>query len=196
MSTPKCLRIEYWPLSKLLKHPKNPKTHKLDEIQKSMERFGYISPILIDERSGMIAAGHGRIDTLIQLKAENKPAPTQILVKKDEWSVPVICGIEFKNEHELEAYLVADNRLTEMGGWNDAALIEILEAQKSTATLKGTGFNSAELKRLLNAEKKPPALQLPESQFIVLVTCKDETAQLVLLDQLTKKGHSCRALVS
>src|SRR5437870_5168470 len=144
------LTIEYWPLGKLQKHPRNPKNHRLDEIHKSMDRFGYTSPILIDERSGQVCAGHGRIDTLMERFAKDPALPLLHNVRQNgEWLVPVIRRLSFKNEGELEAYLIADNRLTEVGGWDNQKLIEILNAQLAAGVLEGTGFTSATLEKLL-----------------------------------------------
>lgn len=159
------LTIEYWPLAKLRKHPRNPKSHRLDEIHKSMDRFGYTSPILIDERSGRICAGHGRIDTLLERFARDPGQPPAHIDAQDgEWRVPVIRGLAFKDENELEAYLVADNRLTEIGGWDNQKLLEILRREMATQTLAGTGYDQADLERLLREAQ--PGQSLAEKFLI------------------------------
>ena len=59
-------RIEYVPLDQLKKAPRNPKAHS-DDIKTSIGRFGYVEPIVVDERTGCIVAGHGRREALLAL---------------------------------------------------------------------------------------------------------------------------------
>jgi ParB-like chromosome segregation protein Spo0J len=56
-------RIELWPLDRLRPYERNPRTHseaQVDQIAASMVEFGFTSPVLIDERGGILA-GHGRL---------------------------------------------------------------------------------------------------------------------------------------
>src|SRR5437867_2323403 len=105
-------RIEYMPLSQLERWPRNPKKHADNTINESITRFGFVQPILIDENTKQLVAGHGRLDTLLKLKNEGDTPPERILAKDGEWFVPVIRGIGFKSEKEAEAYLVSDNQTT------------------------------------------------------------------------------------
>ena len=57
------MRIEYVSLAAARHWPRNPKLHSLPDIGASMDRFGFTEPPIIDERTGFIAAGHGRFDT-------------------------------------------------------------------------------------------------------------------------------------
>mgnify|MGYP006316760821 CR=1 FL=1 len=156
------LRIDYIPLAELVtkKHVRNPKDHDLGAISRSVNRFGFTAPVLMDERTGYLAAGHGRIDTLAQLKAQGHEPPAN--VRQDaagEWLVPVVRGVAFNSDAEIEAYLVADNRLTILGGWNEpelAALLQDLAAQ-DTALLEVTGYDGDDLQALLD-DLTPPTL--------------------------------------
>ena len=68
-----------------------------------------------------------------------------------DWLVPVVRGVGFNSDAEIEAYLVADNRLTILGGWNEpelAALLQDLAAQ-DTALLETTGYDGDDLQALL-----------------------------------------------
>ena len=145
------LYIEYMALSELWKRgvPENPKDHDIGQLHGSMDRFGYTSPVIIDEGSGRIVAGHGRIKTLIQRKEMGQIAPAKIMDKGDEWMVPVIRGLEFENVQEAEAYLLADNRISELGGWMDDKLAESLKTLALDGDLEGTGFDGDDLDRIL-----------------------------------------------
>jgi len=147
MSQKNDLRIVYVPLSDLKLHERNPKNHNIEALNDSVERFGYVSPIIVDDTTGKVVAGHGRIETLQKLKAEGKVAPSRVKVDGDEWLVPVIHGIAFRDQKEAEAYLLADNKLAEIGGWFSDALTEILKDHADN--IEGIGFTQAELNQIL-----------------------------------------------
>lgn len=54
-------RIEALPLGQLKGNPKNPKTHALEIITASIERFGFADAVVVDERTGQLVSGHGRV---------------------------------------------------------------------------------------------------------------------------------------
>jgi hypothetical protein len=136
-------RIEYMPLSQLERWPRNPKKHADAIITSSIERFGFVQPLLIDENTKRLVAGHGRLETLLSLKQRGGAPPERIVDKDGEWLVPVLRGVGFESEKEAEAYLIADNQTTILGGWDDKALQTILEGH--TNDLSGMGFTPADI---------------------------------------------------
>jgi hypothetical protein len=142
--------IEYLPLAEVNRWPRNPKQHALDIIGESMERFGFTQPLLIDESTKRIVAGHGRLDTLQTMKDSGRPAPERILEKDGEWLIPVIRGISFKNEKEAEAYLLSDNQITILGGWDNELLDNMLKDH--TENLSGLGFPADKIAGLDNRD--------------------------------------------
>jgi hypothetical protein len=56
-------------------------------------------------------------------------------------------GVKFENEKEAEDFLLADNRLSEIGGWNKDLLDEML-VDMEEIRLEGTGFNIADVPEL------------------------------------------------
>ena len=93
-----------------------------------------------DERTGQLVSGHARCDSLNRAKAEGKEPPERIRVENGEWLVPVVCGVTFANDSEAEAYLLADNQTTILGGWDDDELKEIIASLGAEEALAGTGF--------------------------------------------------------
>lgn len=146
-------RLEYMRLADLGLNPANPKTHDIDGIRKSIERFGYVEPATIDERDMTIVAGHGRVKTLAAARTAGLPAPDGVIVDTDgEWLIPVNRGWSSKDDVEQQAALVALNRYTEIGGWDDSALAEVLKAvSASSFGLEGVGYNMEELSALLES---------------------------------------------
>jgi hypothetical protein len=136
-------RVEYMPLSLLEHWPRNPKGHAEETIKESIARFGFVQPILIDEETKRIVAGHGRLEALIALKKKGEKPPLRIAENEGEWFVPVIRGIEFASEKEAEAYLLADNQTTILGGWDDQSLQAMLSLH--TDDLSGLGWSPSEI---------------------------------------------------
>lgn len=153
------MRIEYVAMSAIQEWPQNPKLHADAVLDASLERFGYVAPLLRDEGTGRLVAGHGRLDRLVARKTAGKPPPERIKVRRGEWMVPVICGIAFTSAEEAEAYLLADNQTTILGGWKDADLAPMLERVRATAgQFSGVGFTAEHLAEIKARLAPPPNL--------------------------------------
>lgn len=150
------VRIEYVPLAKLLRWPGNPKEHAVDAIEDSVGRFGFVDPFLVDEGTGRLVAGHGRLETLERLRRRGESLPKRVRLVGKDWHVPVIRGIAFENEREAEAYLLATNKLVEDGGWNPTLAAKMLS--RHLTDLRGTGWKSSEVEALTASVKKALAL--------------------------------------
>lgn len=187
------LHIEYVPLGELKKWERNPREHDLSSLLKSVERFGFVSPPIVDESSGQLVAGHGRLETLERMKAEGQQPPTRIIERDGEWLVPVLRGVSFDNLTEAEAYLIADNRLSDLGGWMDRELAAILSDLASTSEdlLESTGYDADDLAAMLDEmgvsgkDKDEQvileqAVQLRPAREYIVVVCEgaDEFEQL------------------
>lgn len=132
--------------------PENPKGHADAELEGSMSRFGYTEPVMVDERTGRLVSGHGRKRALLALQERQQEPPDGVLVGDDgQWLIPVIRGWASRNDYEAQALLLASNRLTELGGWDDQSLANLLEqlSQESEQALEATGFTESDLDDLL-----------------------------------------------
>lgn len=153
------LEIEYVRLDRVKMPLRNPKGHSIGGISDSFSRFGYISPAIMNERTGRLVAGKGRYDTLVSRKMNGMSPPERIKVDGDGmWLMPVV-KVDFENDQEAEAYLLADNRLTELGGMDDEPmLLDMLTdlAAEGEEMLRGVGYDGEdidELWRRLKGEK-------------------------------------------
>jgi hypothetical protein len=152
--------IEYIPIDQVVPADVNPKDHTLPDITASMKRWGYTEPILLDERTGKLIAGHGRCEALQEIKAAGGTPPPGVEVNDGgEWLVPITRGWASKDDIEAKAYLIASNRLTEKGGWHQDPLAAMLaEIQASGHGLTGIGYDSTEAQDMLDALAGPPDL--------------------------------------
>ena len=135
----------------------NAKVHsdeQVDMICNSIKEFGFISPCLID-KDNRIIAGHGRV-----------MAAKKLGLKK----VPCVY-IEGLTEEQYKAYIIADNRLTELGGWDEELLNAELEALSEEGfDIELTGFDlNIDKDEMAQAESEElnPLAALPDSRILV-----------------------------
>jgi len=129
-------RIEQWPLERLKPYARNAKTHGDDQVAKiaaSMAKFGWTNPVLVGS-DGELIAGHGRILAAAELGLTEAP----------------VIVLDHLTEEERQAYRISDNKLTELGAWDEALLAAELQALAAyDFDLSLTGFSDAELDQLL-----------------------------------------------
>jgi hypothetical protein len=139
-------KITYLPLAELKPDPRNAKKHSTDLIDESMNRHGLVDTITRDDRTGFIISGHGRAETLQAKEKKGDPVPDGVIVGSDgRWLVPVVTGWESSNDAEAAAALIGMNRLTEVGGWADDAVLALLdELSAAGAGFAGVGYDDSD----------------------------------------------------
>ena len=142
--------VEFVKLEQLKGDPKNPKSHSLDLIDQSFNRFGVVDLVTVDGRTGYIISGHGRTTALKDAFAKGDEAPEGVEVDEEgNWMVPVNSGWSSKSDAEAAAALIAMNRVTELGGWVDESLLSLLEEiGASGASFDGVGYGETDLEDL------------------------------------------------
>lgn len=124
--------IEQIPIASLKPHLNSARRHAKSQIRKlatAIREFGFIAPIIIDQDNRTIC-GHARIEAA---KLE------------DMESVPAI-RVEHLTETQIRAFMIADNRLPELGTWDAIKLQEelrFLVEMEFEAEL--TGFDTADI---------------------------------------------------
>lgn len=139
-------------------------------LRASVKRFGFITPFIENASTGLLSEGHGRRGVLQKMRAEGKPAPRFVLVQGDRWLVPVVRGLSFENADEAEAWLVASNRIGELGGWGDK-IAEALQRIRAKGALEGVGYTVREIDRIVSkaqggATVEPPPAARPKSSRV------------------------------
>lgn len=137
----------------LIYNPRNPKAHRADVLDASVGRFGYIEPVVIDGRTGYLISGHGRTEALRTIQARGDLPPEGVSLDADgRWLVPAVTGWSSRTDQEANAALIALNRSTELGGWDNDALAGIVAELASNDALTGVGFEAADLEALVAAQ--------------------------------------------
>lgn len=200
-------RVIYLPLAELLTrvNPANPKDHDIEDIKASIRRHGYTELGLLDDRTGLISAGHGRAEALEEMWAGGEPAPNNVEVDDDgAWVVPVMVdAFASPDDTEARAYLVSSNHPGMKAGFDNDRLAPILEELRTLDRLDGTGFSGDDLDDLLasmgrpgEGEEAPDQSARVVTRYSVVVDVVDDAAQRALIDQLGREGYRCRALNS
>lgn len=123
--------------SQLIPYINNSRTHsdaQINQIASSIKEFGFTNPVLIDEQDGLVA-GHGRVMAANKLGIEEVPCI-------------VLDGL---TEAQKKAYVIADNKLGETGGWNEGLLrSEITEIAELDFDISILGFDDKEFSKLFD----------------------------------------------
>jgi hypothetical protein len=147
-------KVEFVRLAEVLGADRNAKTHSLPDIKASIRRFGFVAPLVRNSTTGKLVAGHGRTEALRQLQREKVTRPERIELAPDgEWLVPLV-SVSFADKSAEEAYLIADNRLSEIGGVDQQTLTAMLADLRDADALIGVGFSEKEVDAMLKAAAK------------------------------------------
>src|SRR5712691_399226 len=131
------MRLEFWPISRLIPSPRNARTHseaQVSEIAGSIRAFGFTNPILVGEE-GDVVAGHGRLAAARQLGL---------------MEVPVI-PLRGLTELQRRQLVLADNPIALNAGWDlDMLHLELRDLSALGADLSTLGFTAQELAAALS----------------------------------------------
>ena len=131
-------------LSSLEAYPTNPRRGDIEAIAQSLKSHGQYRPIVIQNGTNFILAGNH----------------TYKAAKKLGWKKIKVTYIEV-DETTARRIVLADNRLTDLAGYNEPLLKSLLQALPE---LDGTGFTASEvetLDRLTSGEEKSSIASKP-----------------------------------
>lgn len=126
--------LQYLDIAQLKPDPANPRKHserQLKALAKSIKAFGFVVPVAVDS-ANQVVAGHAR------LAAAQKLGMTK---------VPVI-SLEHLSPAQIKAFMIADNRLSELATWDDKLLgqqLQSLTLLDLDFDLEATGFTIGEI---------------------------------------------------
>jgi ParB-like chromosome segregation protein Spo0J len=145
LAEPDALAIVYRNPAELVADKQNTRQHSPEQIaaiRRSIDEFGFTNPILLRDDGSTIGAGHARV-----LAALTEPVVP---------SVPTIV-VPGLTKTQWQAYVIADNRLAEVGASWDLALLkqELLDLEAEGFAISLTGFNDADLAKLLEDNSQP-----------------------------------------
>lgn len=126
-------------IKELVPYARNAKTHSDEQIAQvaaSIKEFGFLAPIIVS-KDNTILCGHGRFYAAQRLGLSKVPC-----IKE-----------EYLTESQKRAYIIADNKLTENGGWdNEMLAIELSDLLDDGFDIGLTGFDENEIADLFGAD--------------------------------------------
>lgn len=181
-------QIERRKIGKIRAFKNNPRTHsesQVHQIAASMLQFGWTIPVLVDETDGLIA-GHGRllaaallVKGTLPIGKDDRGNIIQADPMPEYGDVPCLVARGW-SEAQKRAYVIADNQLTLLGGWDNELLkleFEGLAALGFDTSI--TGFSLADI-AALNA--LDDGTRTEEEEALDEITGKSDGSLLALVD--------------
>lgn len=119
------------PITSLHPHPQNPRKGDVEAIKRSLEEFGQVRPI-VAQPDGTIVAGHHVFYAAQELQWDD-----------------IATVFPDLDDEQARRYLIADNRLAELGSYDQSALAGLLEEIMEAGQLRGTGYEPDDITDLL-----------------------------------------------
>ena len=183
------MRVEQISIASLRAYDRNARSHPKKQIRalsKSIETFGFCAPVLIDDDNEIIA-GHARVAAATFLGLPSVPA----------------IRLSHLSEEKKRAYIIADNRLSEIASWNKELLASELQGLTDVGfDVEAIGFETAQVDLILEeAREITGALTGPEDEVpalagfpppaLVTCGCLGSTALCAEMRAMTRLTRCC-----
>lgn len=122
------------PIDSIELHPRNPRRGDVAAVTDSLRRFGQRKPIVVQASTRYVVAGNHLLQAARAL----------------HWT-EVAANVQDMDDAEATAFMLADNRTSDLGGYDDALLAAILAEQAATDNLAATGYSTDDVATLLRA---------------------------------------------
>jgi hypothetical protein len=138
------ISVRWLPVEVLTPDKRNARVHSGEQVARiaeSIAAFGFNVPVLVDEKGGVLA-GHGRV--LAAKRLGLKEAPAIVL--------------DHLSEAQRRAFMIADNRLSELACWDEGRLRLELEELKNLDldfAIDATGFTIGEIDLRVERSQAP-----------------------------------------
>lgn len=139
----------------------NPKLHDLQAIAESEQRYGFVELPVINQSTGRLVAGQGRIEGLRALRSAGKPPiPGVKVTKAGKWQIEAR-EFPFSSDKEAQAYLYDSNNIGLLGG--DYTPFDVMRMWDQDAYLAG-------LKDLADAGVLPVSVSGDDYDALAVIT--------------------------
>ena len=113
-------------------HPRNPRRGEVAAVAASLARFGQVKPIVVQRSTGYVIAGNHVVRAALSLG----------------WT-EIAANVEDLDDADAIALMLADNRVSDLGGYDDGLLAAILAEQQEADNLAATGYDTDTVAALL-----------------------------------------------
>jgi hypothetical protein len=150
---------------------------QISGIADSITEFGFVKPVIVDENK-MILAGHGAWLAAIDLEMPQIP----------------IRQIEGLTHDQKKAYVIADNRLSELSKWDWELLTsELVDLQSADFDLAPVGFGDFGSEG--NTHSRMGAkVTIGDGRFLLQIEFESEKEMESVYEELTNRGMKMKVL--
>lgn len=134
------------PIEDLVPSEENARRGDVMALVGSLRRFGQVRAISSTPEGKIVAGHHLRLAAL-----------------ELGWTHIASVPNEFANDDERLAYLIADNQLSSLGGYDEQAQMTILDDLEQRGLLGGTGYDSDAIEDMRSAMEAVPTTPTPET---------------------------------
>jgi hypothetical protein len=156
-----------------------------DAVKASVEEFGIIRSIAVDEDNRILAG-----NCLTEMAMENGTKKV-VFVEADRDTIVAVKRSDLTEEEKVR-YAIRDNQSAKLSIWNAD---NIIEHKNSGVSMKGI-FTDADLERMANKKKDndTPKVEAPaaldgEQKFYIIIECQDQPNQEELFEYLQDEGY-------
>ena len=126
------LRSLVVPIDSVELHPRNPRQGDVAAVAASLARFGLQKPVVVQRSTRYVVAGNHVVRAALSLG----------------WT-EIAANVEDLDDAEAIAFMLADNRTADLGGYDDTLLAAILAEQQAEDNLAATGYDADDVAALL-----------------------------------------------
>lgn len=151
---------------------------------------------------GMTATADGEIiDGSARLEIAGAKFPDEALVIEHDGTRPIVevrTDIKDATDPRAKRISLAANRIAQVNLEIDPEILKELSTEIDLTMLWTPEEVGSSLRDILEKQEHPGSDQssLLQEHFNILIECKNEQEQLVLLQRFQKEGIACRALIS
>jgi len=128
------LRSLVVPIESVTLHPRNPRLGVVEAVAASLARFGQQKPIVVQASTRFVVAGNHVLRAAQSLG----------------WR-EIAANVEALDDASAIAFMLTDNRTSDLGGYDDALLAAILAEQAAQENLAATGYDADDVAAILRA---------------------------------------------
>ncbi len=161
-------------------HPDNARRGNLDAIRQSIQANGFFGALVVQLSTGHILVGNHRFRAA---QAEQLPEVPVIFLDCDD--------------DEAKRILLADNRTSDLGIYDDELLLELLTDVQALDQLEGTGWGDDDIAEMLAGLNNLPDLDTnPQDlhvEYQIVVICESDEHQRQTLQFLADNDLNVKA---
>jgi DNA modification methylase len=122
------------PIASVEPHPRDARIGDVEAVAASLRRFGQQKPVVVQKSTGFVVAGNHVL----------------LAARSLGWS-EIAANVVELDDATATAFMLADNRTSDLGGYDDELLAAILAEASAADNLTGTGYDADDVAAIVAA---------------------------------------------